>query len=217
MYVHSAFKADDDAAWDFVAARAFGTVVAVDAGRPVASHVPLLVSGHGTARRIEFHLARANPLHRVIETAPQVTVIVSGPDAYISPDWYVSPDQVPTWNYIAVHLSGRASPIAADRAHAHVEALSLAFEEKLQPKKPWSTGKMPAQKLAAMLAAIVPMEIQVESIEAAFKLSQNKTASDVHEVARMLTWRGGCGERGVAEAMTKQLKAATVAKKREMA
>jgi transcriptional regulator len=213
MYVHSAFKADDDAAWDFVAARGFGAVVAVDGGRPVASHVPLLVSGVGTARRIEFHLARANPLHGVIEAAPQVTVIVSGPDAYISPDWYVSPDQVPTWNYVAVHLSGRAAPLPAGRAHAHVEALSLAFEDRLQPKKPWSTSKMPPQKLAAMLTAIVPMEIAVDGIEAAFKLSQNKSASDVHEVARMLTWRGGCGERGIAEAMETQLKTAAVAKK----
>jgi len=72
---------------------------------------------------------------------------------------------------------------------------------------------MPPQKLAAMLTAIVPLEIAVDGIEAAFKLSQNKSASDVHEVARMLTWRGGCGERGIAEAMEKQLKAAAVAKK----
>jgi transcriptional regulator len=213
MYVNPAFQADDDAAWSFVAARGFGAVVAVDNGRPVASHVPLLVTGEAPARRIELHLARANPLHHVIAGAPQVTIIVSGPDAYISPDWYVSPDQVPTWNFVAVHLSGVAAPMTPERAEAHVEALSLSFEEKLQPKKPWSTAKMTAQKRAMMLKAIVPIEIEVVGIEGAFKLSQNKTASDVHEVARMLTWRGSCGERGIAEAMRRQLKASTIAKK----
>ena len=31
---------------------------------------------------------------------------VNGADAYVSPDWYASPDQVPTWLYQSVHLTG---------------------------------------------------------------------------------------------------------------
>ena len=50
MYVNSAFKTDDDAAWAFVAERGFGAVVAVEDGQPVASHVPLLVTGQGSER-----------------------------------------------------------------------------------------------------------------------------------------------------------------------
>jgi len=206
MYVNAAFETDEDAAWAFVSERAFGAVVAVDGGRPVASHVPLLVTGDGAHRSIEFHLARANPLHEVIAAAPQVTVVVSGPDAYISPDWYTSEDQVPTWNYIAAHIDGTARPMPPERAHAHVEAMSLAFESRLAPKKPWSTSKMAERRLAMMLSAIVPIEIEVQSIEASFKLSQNKTVSDAYEVARMLAWRGGSGERAIAEAIQKRLK-----------
>ncbi len=217
MYVNSAFKTDDDAAWAFVAERGFGAVVAVEDGQPVAAHVPLLVTGAGRERRLEFHFARANPLHRVIAAAPQVTVIVSGPDAYISPDWYVSDDQVPTWNYIAAHIRGVAKPMAPDRAHAHVEAMSLAFEARLAPKKPWSTSKMTEKRLAMMLAAIVPIEVEVQGIEASFKLSQNKTVADGYEVARMLQWRGGPGERGIAEAMRDRLAREMSAKKKERA
>lgn len=209
MYVNPAFKTDEDAAWAFVAERGFGCVVAVDDGRPVGAHVPLLVAGEAGERRLELHVARANPLAAIIARAPRVTVMVSGPDAYISPDWYVAADQVPTWNYLAAHITGDARPLPPERYAAHVEALSQAFERRLAPKKPWSIAKMTAPKLAMMLKAIVAVEIAVEGIEASFKLSQNKPATDALEVARMLEWRGGPGERGIAEAMRRRLRSGT--------
>ena len=66
-----------------------------------------------------------------------------------------------------------------------------------------------------MLAAIVPIEVEVQGIEASFKLSQNKTIADGYEVARMLQWRGGPGERGIAEAMRDRLAREMSAKKKE--
>ena len=225
MYVNSAFKTDDSTAWAFVAERGFGTVVAIDrgpgvgstgdAGTPVAAQVPLLVTGEGARTRIEFHVARANPLHLIIAANPRVLVTVSGPDAYISPDWYVSADQVPTWNYTAAHLTGTATTMAPDAALTHVENMSLAFERRLLPKKPWSTSKMTPDRRAMMLRAIVPISIEVERIECAFKLSQNKTVPDRIEAARMLDWRGSPGERGVSLAMRAQLKASMTAAKTE--
>lgn len=211
MYINPPFKTDEITAWDFVAARGFGTVVATDAGNPVAAHVPLLMTRRDGQQSLEFHVARANPLHRIVTASPPVLVIVNGPDAYISPDWYVSADQVPTWNYMAAQISGRATAMPPERAEAHVEAMSLAFEERLRPKKPWSTAKMTCEKLAMMLRAIVPMEITVDSIQCSFKLSQNKSVSDRIEAARMLDWRGGAGERGIADAMRRSANA-TLAK-----
>lgn len=208
MYVNAAFKTADEAALSFVRERGFGAVVAIDAGQPVAAHVPFLVADAAGEIRLTAHLARPNPLHAIIEASPRVLVIVSGSDAYISPDWYTSHDQVPTWNYMAVHLSGTARVLPPDATRAHVEALSLANEERLRPKKPWSTSKMSERKLEAMLRAIVPIEIRVERVEASFKLSQNKSVTDRHEAARMLEWRGGPGERAVAQAMRSRLAAA---------
>lgn len=206
MYVNPAFKTVDEDAWAFVAARGFGAVVAIDNGRPVASQVPLLVTGDVSQRRMEFHLARANPLHEIIARSPEILVTVAGPDAYISPDWYTSEDQVPTWNYIAAHISGTATPMAPERALDHVERMSLSFEERLRPKKPWSTSKMTEKKREMMLRAIVPIEIVVSSIECSFKLGQNKSVTDRMEAARMLEWRGGPGEKGIAQAMRAALK-----------
>lgn len=212
MYINPAFLIDAAAAWDFVAARGFGVVTAVRDGQPFAAHVPLLVKGDGDRRRIEFHVARPNPLHEIVRAAPKVLVVVSGPDAYISPDWYVSSDQVPTWNYMAAQITGTARAMEPERAQAHVEAMSLAFEERLLPKKPWSTSKMTSEKLAMMLRAIVPIEIEVAAIECSFKLGQNKSVADRHEAARMLDWRGGAGERGIASAMRRSLKPALAGK-----
>lgn len=207
MYVNQAFKTSDETAWDYVVERGFGAVVASDQGFPVATQVPLLVKRHGESRRIEFHVARVNPLHTVLAQNPRVLIVVSGPDAYISPDWYTSADQVPTWNYRAAHISGLARPMPPERALDHVEAMSLFFEERLRPKKPWSTAKMTETKRQAMLRAIVPIEVEVERIEASTKLSQNKSAGDRMEAARMLAWRGGWNETAVAAEMRAAVRA----------
>jgi len=207
MYVNPSFTTDDDVAWSYVAERGFGAVVAFDDGVPSASQVPLLVTERDGKRYVEFHVARPNPLHKVIARNPRVLVVVSGPDAYISPDWYASPDQVPTWNYRAAHITGLAQTMPHDRTHAHVERMSLSFEKRLAPKKAWSTSKMTEAKLAMMLRGIVPIEIEVEHIEAATKLGQNKSIADRLEAARMLAWRGGWGEVAVAEAMQTSVKA----------
>ena len=201
MSIPRAFETEEGAAWDFVARRGFGAVVAVDAATPAAAHVPLLVTAREGKRRIECHVACENPLAGIIAAAPRVLVIVTGPDAYISPDWYVSPGQVPTWTYMAAHVTGTAAALPAGRAEAHVEALSLAFEERLKPKKPWSPARIKPERLASMLRAIVPIEIAPDAIACTFQLGQDTPAADRMEAARMLHWRGGAGERGVAEAM----------------
>jgi transcriptional regulator len=202
MYVAPVFKTDDAKAWDFVARRGFGTLIAVDGGRPVASHLPFLVARHDDGRaRLEMHVARANPLHGVIATAPRVLLTVQGPDAYISPDWYVQKDQVPTWNYVSVHLSGQARVLPESATLAHADRLSARFEAALAPKRPWTSAKMPVEKRAAMLKAIVGIEVTVETIEAQWKLAQHKTRADRIEVARMLQWRGGWGDCAIAELM----------------
>lgn len=202
MYVNPDFKGDEATAWRFVKERGFGTFVAVDNGRPVASPLPFVViDGVGEAPRLRMHVARPDPLHGVIAQSPHVLITISGADAYVSPDWHRAEHQVPTWNYIAVHLEGTARVLPPEETLEHVEALSQAFERRLLPKKPWSTSKMPEMELSAMLRAIVALEVRVERMDASFELSQNKAIADRIEVARMLDWRGGWNESAICEAM----------------
>ena len=102
---------------------------------------------------------------------------VSGPDAYVSPDWYAGmPNQVPTWNYVAVHLRGTLRLRPDETLRAHLDALSARFEEALRPKPPWRTTKVAPERLAAMMRAIVPIELAIETMDGTWKLNQNKPA-----------------------------------------
>ena len=206
MYVPPVFKVDPDKALAFIAERGFGIIAAVDGARPVAVHVPFLFDrGADGTVRLEAHVARANPFHEVIARAPEVLIAVSGPDAYVSPDWYVAKDQVPTWNYIAVHLRGRACALPASATLDHVDRLTAAFEARLAPKLPWRSMKMSETKRSAMLTAIVAFEIAVNGLDAQWKLGQHKPRPDRIEVARMLEWRGAWNGSALAEIMQAHL------------
>jgi transcriptional regulator len=204
MYVPPAFKTTDDDAWAFVRARAFGTLIAVSGGRPEAAHVPFVVDRTPAADRIALHVARANLIHKVVAEAPDVLLTVAGPDAYISPDWYASHDQVPTWNYVAAHLTGRARILDAAETERQVEQLSDQFEERLLPKPPWRMSKLTAARKAMMLSAIVGIEVTVTAITATEKLSQNKGEADRAGVTGMLAWQGDWSALAVAELMRKR-------------
>ena len=92
-------------------------------------------------RIADLHLFRSNPIARLKAEVPAV-IAIAGPDSYVSPDWYAVPDQVPTWNYVAVHLRGILQPLAADAMHDMLDRQSAFFENRLLPKTPWKTDKM---------------------------------------------------------------------------
>jgi transcriptional regulator len=106
---------------------------------------------------------------------------VTGADAYVSADWYVSPDQVPTWLYQAVHLTGTVRTLSDSELGAHLDALSAKFEDWLAPKPPWMVSKVTAGRLDMLKKAIVGLVMSVDEVEGSFKLNQHK--SDVDHVA----------------------------------
>ncbi len=175
MYVHPAFKTDSDLSLAFLRQRGFGTLVAVDGVEPVAVHVPFLVSADGS--EIELHVARANPIHETIARQPRVLLTCTGPDAYIAPGWYASANQVPTWAYVAVHVSGEARLMEPDAIRGHLDRLSARFESGLS-SDPWTPAKVDPQRIAAMTKAIVGIIVTVESIVGQRKLNQHKGMPD---------------------------------------
>jgi transcriptional regulator len=149
------------------------------------------------------HVARANPHSALIDSKRQ-TVVFTGPNAYVSPDWYADPEQVPTWNYLAVHVEGiaRVIPDAAG-VDAVLEELSDEHEGRrrdLEDGQFWKLSKLPAEKLASLRKALVAFEISIERLEFKAKLSQNKDAADFANVMAKLM-QGDEMQRAVAEAM----------------
>ena len=162
---------------EFAEERGFG-VLAVggeSAGMPpLLSHIPFILSDGGGA--VHAHLVRSNSIAQCLRAGERKAVLaVSGPDAYISPDWYGgAADQVPTWNYVAVHLRGTLRLRPEPALRTHLDALSTRFEDKLRPKPPWRTAKVTPERLAALMRAIVPIDLSSETVDGTWKLNQNK-------------------------------------------
>jgi transcriptional regulator len=196
------FKPDRAASLAFAEARGFGTACAWDGNKPIASPMPFYLSfaADGTPQAL-FHLARHNPLLKLADGTSSWLLAVNGPDAYVSADWYVSPDQVPTWLYQAVHLTGPVRMLSDDELAVQVDTLSAKFENWLLPKQPWTSAKMTAPRLEALKKAIVGLVMTVDEVEGSFKLNQHKSEADYAAVASGLAARPDTGSQQIAGLM----------------
>lgn len=156
----------------FAKDRGFGVLSINGPQAPLAAHVPFVLDED----HLELHLVRSNPIARLLKDSMSALLTVSGPDSYISPDWYeMDHDQVPTWNYVAVHLRGDIRALTPKETRGHLERLSDAFESRL-PKAPWKVDKMPDATLTKLMRMIVPCKMVISEVEGTWKLNQNKPA-----------------------------------------
>jgi transcriptional regulator len=190
MYTPPMFKPDRGASLGFAQARGFGTVCAWSGNKPVASSVPfILTSADDGTPLAAFHVARGNPLAGLADGTSSWLLAVNCADAYVSADWYASPEQVPTWLYQAVHLTGPVRRMSDSELGPHLDMLSAKFENWLAPKPPWTSSKMTAPRLDALKKAIVGMVMTVEQIEGSFKLNQHKSDVDYAAIASAMLQR----------------------------
>jgi transcriptional regulator len=202
MYTPPMFKPDRAAGLAFAQARGFGTACAWDGSKPIASALPFYLSyaADGTPQAA-FHVARHNPLIKLADGTSSWLLAVNGADAYVSPDWYVSPEQVPTWLYQAVHLTGPVRMLSDDELAVQVDRLSAKFEDWLLPKTPWTSTKMTAARLEALKKMIVGLVMTVEEVEGSFKLNQHKSEADYTAVANALASQRDAGSQQIAGLM----------------
>ncbi len=180
----------------FARARGFGVLSVNGPEGPLAAHVPFVLEGEAAG----LHLARSNPIARAALPAAAV-LVVSGPDAYVSPDWYGAEDQVPTWNYVAVHLRGTLHPLPEGALRPHLDALSAEFEARLLPKTPWTAGKMSEGAMPRMMRAILPFRLQIAAVDGTWKLNQNKPEPQRAGAAAGLAARPDPGSQAIAALM----------------
>lgn len=171
----------------FARERSFGTLAMNADPAPLLAHVPFLLNEH--ADQADLHLVRSNPIARALRDGPStVKLSVTGADSYISPDWYLIDDQVPTWNYIAVHFVGHLELQPVETLRDVLDRQTALFEQRLLPKPPWAAKKMTPEILDKMMRAIVPVRLHIEDMQSTWKLGQNKTddarVAAAHEVAK---------------------------------
>lgn len=172
MHSNPSFRREPDAkSLDAARAHGIGSLCLNGDAGPMMSHIPFWLDESGT--RAEAHLTRSNPILKALEVPQPALIAVTKGAAYISPDWYGIEDQVPTLNYIAIHLRGTLSRCPQDSLKAHLDRLSARFEGQFD-KVPWTSDKMSEGVMDKMMRAIVPVVLDVTDVQATWKLNQNK-------------------------------------------
>jgi transcriptional regulator len=178
----------------FIARHPLGALVATGPEGLIANHIPMLwhpqPDGTGV---LSGHVARANPLWKLLAPHSPVLVIFTGAVHYITPSWYpakqVDGKVVPTWNYSVVHAHGAIRFLrGAPEALATVRELT-EHQEAARPA-PWAVSDAPAEYLEAHLKHIVPFEIAVTRLTGKFKASQHRAADERASVAAALRAEG---------------------------
>jgi len=204
MYV-SHFHREEDLhkVADFVREHDFATLVLSKDGSPVASH---LLTEFDTAPDgtwlVSGHMARANELWRFFDPAQEVLLIFGGPNTYISPTWY-NHLNVPTWNYIAVHLYGLPRLIEPG---PELEEILARLIERYESKTDYRMETMPPDFRQKEMRGTMGFQVKVTRVEASFKLSQNRNDEDHASVIRHLEARGDERSIAIADEMKKYRK-----------
>ncbi|WP_324679397.1 FMN-binding negative transcriptional regulator [Hymenobacter sp. GOD-10R] len=173
MYIPAEFQLTDQAeAVAFMQRYSFATLVSVEQGVPVASHLPFSVTSDGSRVCLTAHLARANSQWRSWGEQ-EVMVLFTGPHAYISPTLYQQRESVPTWDYVAVHAYGRVRLLEDATATEQVLQQLIAIHEPAYQGQ-WDT--LPEKYKAGLRRALVAFEVEVTTLQGQKKLSQSRSA-----------------------------------------
>lgn len=173
MHPNPVFRTTPDAqSIAFARERGFGTLALNAEAGPLLAHIPFLLNDDATSA--DLHLVRSNPILALLEQPQQAVIAVQGPDGYVSPDWYGVADQVPTWNYVAVHLRGTLERLDDGEMRDMLNRQAAHFETMLTPKKPWHSDKMTPGVMERMMRQIVPCRFRITAINSTWKLGQNK-------------------------------------------
>lgn len=151
-------------------------------GQIVANHIPFLLEGQiAVGARLIGHVAKMNPVWQNLDPDAESLLIFEGPSAYITPNWYPSKQEnhqvVPTYNYALVHVYGKLTASHDEQVKRLVVEHLTDSMEGMRPE-PWSVSDAPADFIEKMLGAIVAVGLTVTRIEAKWKVSQNRSASD---------------------------------------
>ncbi len=188
MYIPDAYRNEDPGQIrKFLAENAFGILVSTGPDGPMATHLPLELAGReGEDILLRGHFARANPQWRHIGEAEEVLCIFQGAHSYVSSSWYRE-EEVPTWNYMAVHLRGTYRKQTTEELWEALHAMVDKYEANSD--EPVSLREMSRHTLA-QVRGIVGFEIRVTRLDAAFKLSQGRE-QDHPRIIEELARRGG--------------------------
>jgi transcriptional regulator len=198
MYIPKFFQGNNDSAIAFMQRYSFATLVTSANNYPEATHLPFLTEQRGDQLILSSHFAKANPQANDIE-AGTALVIFTEPHAYISPKNHEREQNVPTWNYIAVHAYGKAKIISDDNEALAVLEKMIRFYDADYLKQ-WDG--LPMEYKLKMIKGIVAFDITITDLQTKNKLSQNRTAVEKDNIINNLSASPHGTEQEIANYMT---------------
>ena len=172
MFIPDIYKnKNQEAITSFLKENSFGILINQTNGKLWATHIPLELGTNKEGKTIlEGHISKENPQWKGFAENDQILAIFSGPHSYISPSWY-DHENVPTWNYIAVHVYGKIKIIEGDAVIQSLKRLVDKYEQNSEnPVRIEDLSK----KTMMQSRGIVAFEIEIEEIQAQQKMSQNR-------------------------------------------
>lgn len=203
MYIPKHYiEEDQDKLVEFIQANSFGTLISANK-KLRGTHLPFTISKTEEKIILTSHMARANPQWKEFDASEELLVIFQGPHAYISPSFYEKEQNVPTWNYVAVHVYGKPRILISEEENIKVlETMILQYEEKYFSQ--WKN--LSEDYVRKMIKGIVSFEMDITSLEGKYKLSQNKTKKEQQNIISSFEKSDDSFLSGVAELMKKNLK-----------
>ncbi len=203
MYIPKFYKVTDiDEIQEFVQHHSFGTLVTTKKGRPIATHLPLQLLKEDEDYYITGHMAYGNPQWRTFEAGEEALIMFQGPHSYISSSWYEQ-ENVPTWNYQAVHIYGAAKILDGEELKRDLTKLMEKYEQHRPDPILWD--KLSPALLDKEMKGIVGFKVKVTDIQAAFKMSQNRNDKDYRNIVEQLRSEGNADSSRMADAMEKRM------------
>ncbi|MDR7208868.1 FMN-binding negative transcriptional regulator [Flavobacterium piscis] len=172
MYTPDIYKNEDpDSIRTFLKENSFGILINQTNGKLCATHIPIELEMNADGKEIlQGHISKLNPQAEGFIENDQVLAIFSGPHSYVSSSWY-DHENVPTWNYIAVHVYGRIKIVNEDTTTEQLKKLVDKYEAN-------SVNSVRVEDLSAktmrQVKGIFGFEIEIDEIQATKKLSQNR-------------------------------------------
>lgn len=187
----------------FIRENSFGILVTQQNGKSLATHIPLELSKNETGKEVLVgHISKANPQWHNFQDVNEVLAIFNGPHSYVSSSWYDF-EEVPTWNYVAVHVYGRIKTIEGDALYQSLRELMDKYEKG--SKDPLKIEDM-SDRTMRQIKGIIGFEIEINDIQAAYKLSQNRDDKNHEAIISELEEKNNPGSREIAEQMKRERK-----------
>jgi len=172
MYIPELYKNENqEDIQNFIHQNGFAILVNQTNGKLWATHIPLVLDVNDNGKQILVgHVSKLNPQAESFKSSDEVLAIFSGSHTYISSSWY-DHENVPTWNYLAVHVYGKVTIYNHEQAVNSLKKLVDKYEAKSE--KPIRVENL-SEKTMREARGIMAFEIEITAIEAQKKLSQNR-------------------------------------------